>query len=266
MSIPNAITLCASSSITAKAASDAWGQNAVAIEAMGVNNNRRRAMLIGQCAHESAKFRTRFENLNYSAISLWRVFKRHFKSEAETELFHRQPEKIANRVYAGRMGNGNTASGDGWRYRGRGFLQLTGRNNYRLYGGLIGINLEAEPDRAAEVGQCWLIAAQYVARTRRSGQTLLHWADIPNVEMVTLGINGGHNGLADRKVLTGRAFAALTGQTTTAEWQSLLLNAGFEPGPIDGLDGPKTRAAVAVAEARFGVSGDALLKKLRAIT
>ncbi len=266
MSITNAITVCASSSITAKAASDAWAENTAAIEAIGVNNDRRRAMLIGQCAHESAKFRTRFENLNYSAVGLWRTFKRHFKSEAEVELFHRQPEKIANRVYAGRMGNGNSASGDGWRYRGRGFLQLTGRNNYMLYGGLIGVNLGAEPDRAAEVEQCWLIAAHFVARTRRSGQTLLQWADIPNAEMVTLGINGGKHGLVDRKVQTGRAFAALTGQATTAEWQSLLLNAGFEPGPIDGLDGPKTRAAMAAAEARFGVSGEALLEKLRAIT
>ena len=84
--------------------------------------------------------------------------------------------------------------------------------------------------------------------------------------MVTLGINGGHNGLDDRKVLTGQAFAALTGQVTTAEWQSLLLNAGFEPGPIDGLDGPKTRSAMVAAEAHFGVSGEDLLKKLRAIT
>ena len=129
MSIINAITVCASSSITAKAASDAWADNAAAIEDIGINNDRRRAMLIGQCAHESAKFRTRFENLNYSAQGLWRIFKRHFQSEAETELFKRQPEKIANRVYANRNGNGNTASGDGWRFRGRGFLQLTGRSN-----------------------------------------------------------------------------------------------------------------------------------------
>lgn len=179
MSISNAIIVCASSSITAKTASDAWAQNAAAIEAIGVNNDRRRAILVGQCAHESARFRSRFENLNYSAIGLWRTFKRHFQSEAEAELFHRQPEKIANRVYANRMGNGDSASGDGWRYRGRGFLQLTGRNNYKLYGGLIGVNLDADPDRAAEAEQCWLIAALFVARTRRSGRTLLQWPIFP---------------------------------------------------------------------------------------
>jgi putative chitinase len=223
-------------------------------------------MLIGQCAHESIGFKTRFENLNYSGDGLWKTFRSHFASRSEAEAFKKQPEKIANRVYSDRMGNGSEASGDGWRYRGRGFVQLTGRSNYRIYGGLLDIDLEGAPERAADIDLCWMIAASFVARTRRSGKTLLQWADVPNAEMVTRGINGGVNGLQDRKVLTGRAYAALTGRATTAEWQSLLLNAGFEPGPIDGLKGPKTQAAMAKAEDQFGATGDALLKILRAIT
>lgn len=265
MSISAAIGACASSSVTAGAAADAWQANAQALIDRGINTDNRRAMLIGQCAHESLHFRTRFENLNYSGDGLWRVFRRHFASRDEAGQFHRQPERIANRVYANRMGNGSPGSGDGWRYRGRGFLQLTGRDNYRIYGDLLGVDLVGAPERAADLDLCWLIAAAFVARTRRSGRTLLAWADVPDTEMVTKGINGGTNGLQERKELTARALAALTGAATTAEWQALLLNAGFDPGPIDGLDGPRTAAARAAAEARFGASGEALLEILRAI-
>lgn len=266
MSIESAIRVCASSSVTAGAAFAAWQSVDAKLAEIGITNNRRRATLIGQCAHESARFRTRFENLNYSAAGLWKIFKRHFVSEAETHQFARQPEKIANRVYANRMGNGNSASGDGWRYRGRGYLQLTGRDNYRRYGAIIGEDIEANPDRAADPDICWLIAAEYLARTRRSDKTLLEWSDIPDVLMVTKGINGGTHGLADREVLTAKAHAELTGEASTAEWQALLLNAGFNPGPIDGLFGPKTDAARDAAAAHFGVQGDALLQVLRDIT
>ncbi len=265
MTIETAIRVCASSSVTATAAFSAWQAIESKMEEIGVNTNRRRASLIGQCAHESAKFRTRFENLNYSAAGLWKIFRRHFASQAETNSFARQPEKIANRVYANRMGNGNPASGDGWRYRGRGFLQLTGRDNYARYGDAIGEDLVANPDRAADPDICWLIAAEYFARTRRSGRNVLEWSDVPDIIMVTKAINGGTHGLSDRVVLTGRAHAELTGDASTAEWQSLLLNAGFNPGPIDGLFGARTKAAQEAAEAHFGVSGEGLLEVLRGI-
>lgn len=266
MSIESAIRVCASSSVTAGAAFAAWQSVEGKLQQIGIDNDRRRAALIGQCAHESARFRTRFENLNYSAAGLWKIFRRHFSSEAETHQFARQPEKIANRVYRNRMGNGDTASGDGWRYRGRGYLQLTGKDNYRRYGEHIGEDLVNNPDRAADPDVCWLIAAEYLARTHRSGKSLLEWADADDVLMVTKGINGGTHGLADREVQTGKAYAELSGQATTAEWQSLLLNAGFNPGPIDGLMGNKTRAAQEAAAAHFGVQGDALLQVLRDIT
>lgn len=265
MTIESAIRVCASSSVTATAAFSAWQEVESKLEEIGIDNDRRRASLIGQCAHESARFKTRFENLNYSAAGLWKIFRRHFASPAETNAFARQPEKIANRVYRNRMGNGNTASGDGWRYRGRGYLQLTGKDNYKRYGAAIGEDLVNNPDSAADPDVCWLIAAEYLSRTRRSGQTLLQWADVPDILMVTKGINGGTHGLADREVLTGKAHAELTGNASTAEWQALLLNAGFNPGPIDGLLGSKTEAARKVAEAHFGVSGSALLEVLREI-
>ncbi len=265
MTIETAIRVCASSSVTAAAAFAAWQAVEGKLEEIGINNDRRRASLIGQCAHESARFKTRIENLNYSAAGLWKIFRRHFASQGETNAFARQPEKIANRVYASRMGNGNQASGDGWRYRGRGFLQLTGKDNYTRYGAAVGEDLVGNPERAADADICWLIAAEYLARTRRSGRTLLEWADEPDILMVTKGINGGTHGLADREVLTGKAYAELTGEASTAEWQALLLNAGFNPGPIDGLLGPKTKAARGAAEAQFGVRGDALLEVLRGI-
>ena len=197
---------------------------------------------------------------------MWKIFRRHFSSQGETNQFARQPEKIANRVYRNRMGNGDTASGEGWRYRGRGYLQLTGKDNYRRYGGHIGEDLVNNPDRAADPDVCWLIAAEYLARTKRSGRTLLEWADADDVIMVTKGINGGTHGLADREVQTGKAFSALSGDATTAEWQALLLNAGFNPGPIDGLFGSKTKAAQEAAATKFGVTGKDLLKVLREIT
>lgn len=268
MSVSAAIRACASSSVTAQTAIDAWMATEDQLSDIGIINDFRRAALIGQCAHESARFKSRFEGLNYSAAGLWKVFRRHFADEAETESFARQPQKIANRVYADRIGNGSEASGDGWRYRGRGYLQLTGRSNYRRYGELLGLPLEEQPDVAAEPATCWLIAATFCARTRRNKRTLLEWADgpDPDIVMVTKGINGGTNGLQDREELTARAMTALSGDATTGQWQSLLLNAGFDPGPIDGLDGPKTQAALADAEAAFGVSGSALLEALRAVT
>lgn len=266
MSVENAIRACAASTTTAQAAIDAWQANAGQLEGIGVNNDRRRAALIGQCAHESMKFQTRFENLNYSGDGLWRTFgSRHFASRADAQTFHRDPERIANRVYSNRMGNGSSASGDGWRFRGRGYIQLTGRSNYRIYGDLLGVDLQGNPARAAEPELCWLVAGLFLARTRRSNRTLLEWADVPDTLMVTKGINGGTNGFQDRELLTGLSWNALTGEATVAEWQSLLLRAGFDPGPIDGLDGPKTRAAKQDAGAQFGLAGDALLDHLRGL-
>ncbi len=154
------------------------------LNGMGADNDLRLTAIIGQCAHESVDYKARFENLNYSADGLWRVFRRHFVSRSERDLNARQPEKISNRVYANRIGNGSEASGDGYRYRGRGYLQLTGRANYRAYGTNLGIDLEGTPDLAAEPEIAWLVVIRYMAKIKRSGKTALQWADASDVVML----------------------------------------------------------------------------------
>lgn len=95
-----------------------------------IDTELRIAAFFAQCGHESNSFQALTENLNYSASSLYRVFRKYFKTEEEALAYEKQPERIANRVYADRMGNGPEESGDGWRYRGRGCIQCTGKNNY----------------------------------------------------------------------------------------------------------------------------------------
>ena len=227
----------------------AWTGSAAKLDALGVNTVRRSASVIGQCAHESAHLKSLSENLNYSADGLASTFKIHFTDANDRAAYARQPEKIANRVYGGRMGNGDEASGEGWKYRGRGYLQLTGKENYQVYGDLLGLDLEADPNLAARPENAWLIAAQFYARVRRNGKNLLEWADVPDHEQVTRGINGGINGLADRIILTKAARDALEGDVPVMEQQLLLTEAGFDPKGIDGKTGSNTKKAIAAAEA-----------------
>lgn len=233
-----------------------------------LDNAFRAAHLIGQCAHESAQFSRRVESLFYrSGDRIFAVFgRRHFDSIAEAGKFARNQEKLANRVYANRMGNGDTASGDGFRYRGRGYLQLTGRSNYRVFGRRVGIDLEAEPDRAAEPGPAWLIAASYLASRSRAGRTALQWADADNVEMVTRIVNGGLNGLDERRHMTAMALTALGGAeprpllargaegAPVLRLQRLLAERGLSPGAIDGDFGPRTEAALAAFQSGAGLA------------
>jgi putative chitinase len=169
------------------------------LPAGGINTNIRLRHFLAQCAHESQNF-TRFEeNLNYSAEGLLATFPSHFDAAAAHD-YARQKERIANRAYADRNGNGNEASGDGWRYRGRGLFQLTGRGNYRAIGGRIGAGLEAAPDRAAEPD----IAVQ-VAIAFWNDKGISARADADDVEGVTQKINGGQTGIVDRTQLLAKA-------------------------------------------------------------
>jgi len=154
----------------------------------------RQAMFLSQVAHESGSFRAVVENLNYSVNGLRSVFGKYFPDDEIAAQYARQPEKIANRVYANRMGNGDESSGDGWKYRGRGLIQLTGKDNYTAFSlqanneAIIKPDLVAQPELAAEsAGWFWMITG------------LNRLADTGDVKAVTRRINGGFNGLADRE-------------------------------------------------------------------
>lgn len=169
------------------------------LDATGIDTNIRLCHFLSQCAHESQGF-TRFsENLNYSEKGLRKTFPKYFDATAARQ-YARQPERIANRAYANRLGNGDESSGDGWRYRGRGIFQLTGRDNYRTFGARIGADLEHDPEHAAEPRTAVRVALAYWNDRRLS-----RLADADDVEGVTKGINGGLLGLPDRKELLAKA-------------------------------------------------------------
>lgn len=169
-----------------------------------INKNPKRfSHFMAQLAHESAHFSRLEENLNYSAKGLWNVFRKYFDDEAHAETYARDPERIANRVYANRMLNGPEESGDGYRYRGRGFIQLTGRENYRNIGNRIGLDLEGNPDQvASDVETALRVAADFW-----DSKKLNRYADKNDVRSITKRINGGYHGLEQRQKLLARARA-----------------------------------------------------------
>jgi putative chitinase len=167
-------------------------------------NNERVAAFISQCAHESSDFNIVKENLNYSIDGLRSIFPSHFRDD-EFSLYARNPEMIANRVYANRMGNGPESSGDGWRYRGRGLIQLTGKYNYEICGSDLGMSLEEMPSYL-ETPEGAVEAAGWF--WNKLG--LNHLADTKDMVSITYQINGGQNGLKQRKYLFDLAYSLLT--------------------------------------------------------
>lgn len=176
---------------------------AVAAAEFGIATSRQIAAWLAQLAHESAQLGHVAENLNYSATGLLGNFKKYF-SEEEAYSFAHRPEAIANRVYANRMGNGPETGGDGWKFRGRGLIQITGRENYRLCGSAIALDLLAHPE-ALEQDEPAACSAAWFWWQR--GLNAL--ADRDDVEGITRRINGGINGLAERKAFHARALKAM---------------------------------------------------------
>jgi putative chitinase len=163
----------------------------------------RLAHWLGQMAHESGGFQKLVENLNYSsAANLQRVWPSRFPTAASAAPFVRNPEALANKVYGGRMGN--TSVGDGWRFRGRGIIHLTGRENYRKAESETGIPVASNPDLAADPETAVRLAMWYW-----NARNLNMLADADNVVGLTRRINGGTIGLQDRTTRTERAKALL---------------------------------------------------------
>lgn len=169
-----------------------------------INTPERVAHFLAQCAHESAGFTVFEERLMYSAERLMAVWPDRFHSIAEAHPYARNPTALANHVYANRLGNGNEASGDGYRFRGRGCIQITGRTNYQAAGLAVERDLGRFPDDAAAPYVAALIAGWFW-QTR--GLNVL--ADANDVQQITRRINGGLNGLDDRQAYLGRARRVL---------------------------------------------------------
>lgn len=158
-----------------------------------LNTVNRMAGFLAQCGHESAGF-TRFrENLNYSSDALHRVFKKYFPTLESAKPYHRKPEKIANKVYGNRMGNSDELSGDGWKFSGKGAIQITGKNNYSAFAKHKNMTLDE--------------VSEYMLSLEGAIESALWFWDVnglnqicdkDDVKLMTKRINGGYNGLEDR--------------------------------------------------------------------
>lgn len=173
-------------------------------ERFGILTPRQQAAFIGQCGHECGNFKVLEENLNYRAETLMKVWPKRFPTLEIANQYARNPKKIANKVYADRMGNRDEASGDGYRFRGRGCIQLTGSANYFHAGKALGVDLIMEPDLVATPMYAALTAGFFW-----STQKLNDLAEANNVIALTKKINGGTLGLNDRILHTRQALAAL---------------------------------------------------------
>lgn len=177
-----------------------------AMTAFAINTPKRAAAFLAQAAHESIGFTRLQENLSYSTPErLMEVFKGRFTGLADAAQYLRQPEKLANRVYANRLGNGDTSSGDGWRFRGRGLFQLTGRANYMAAGDGLGTDYKANPDLVAEPPDAAFTAAWYWAVGNLNAM-----ADVGQIDVITRRINGpAMLGADERRALYQRFLQVL---------------------------------------------------------
>jgi putative chitinase len=173
-----------------------------------LNTPLRLAHFLAQAGHESGGFKALNENLNYGAKGLLGIFKKYFPTEDLAKQYERKPEKIANRVYGGRMGNGPEATGEGYKYRGRGYIQLTGKDNYTAFGKSINENIAANPDLVATkyplMSAAWFFYKNGLHKLADGGST------DAVVTSITKRVNGGTIGLPDRIKHFKEYYAALS--------------------------------------------------------
>jgi putative chitinase len=169
-----------------------------------INTPLRQAAFIGQCAHESNNFKTLEENLNYKPESLMKVWPSRFPDLPTAMKYAHNQEAIANKVYGGRMGNGVEETGDGWKYHGRGLIQLTGKENYDNCGKGISVDLINQPGLLAQPNYAAMSAGWF---WNKKGLNAL--ADAKDYDTMTKRINGGLIGLDDRKAKIAKALSIL---------------------------------------------------------
>jgi putative chitinase len=162
----------------------------------GINTPLRLAHFLAQCGHESGGFKAIQENLNYSAKGLMGIFKKYFPTQTLAEQYQRNPQKIASKVYGGRMGNGPESTGEGFKFRGRGYIQLTGKENYTAFGKSINEDMTVNPDKVAThyplLSAAWFFSKNGLHKIADTGAT------DAVVTSITKRVNGGTIGLADR--------------------------------------------------------------------
>ena len=225
---------------------------------------------LAQLGHESGGGTVRDENMNYSAARMTQVWPRRFPTIESARPFAGQPEKLANQVYSNRMGNGPPASGDGWRFRGRGLIQITGRDGYTNVGRRAGLDLVANPDLAFDPKHALRVACAFW-----KWKELNSVCDTGDFVKVTRRINGGTIGMADRnawldkvrRILAPKAGARLPDAQIIRQLQLALRASGYTGvGAADGLAGPRTMAAIAEFRRAGGLPpggiDDALLNAL----
>ena len=233
-----------------------------------VNTIERVAGFVAQCGHESAGFRVLSENLNYSAKALNTIFPKYFRRAGrDANAYHRQPEKIANVIYASRMDNGDSSSGDGWRFRGGGILQLTGRYNYTEFGKAV----DKTPEEAVEYvrtkkgaldSACWFWDTNNINK----------YCDSQDIVGMTKRINGGTIGLEDRKKHYLHALDVFGGdfEEPETDYNQTIRQGSRGPlvaevqekldiSPADGIFGPGTAKIVKHWQSSNGLVADGIV-------
>jgi putative chitinase len=166
------------------------------MQKFGIENRLRLSHFLAQTAHESGNFKHTVENMNYSADGLLKIFSKYFKDIATAQMYARKPEMIGSRVYANRMGNGDEASKEGFKFRGRGYIQLTGKDNYKQFSDFIGEDCVANPDLVAT--KYPLTSAAFFFNKNGIWSLCDKGATKNEIVAVTKRVNGGTIGLDDR--------------------------------------------------------------------